>query len=156
MELQTEIRQLAESLLGNPAHFIVEVTVSIKRKPGKIVVALDGDEGISIEDCAELSRKLSEALDQTSLVDENYTLEVSTPGLDQPLKLTRQYRKNIGRMLKVKVAEETRAIEGKLVSVNDTGLVLSQKSGKGKKAEEKETSIPFSTIEKAFVTISFN
>lgn len=156
MELSTEIRQLAEGLLSSPAFFVVDVVVSVKRKPGKILVVLDGDQGVNIEDCAELSRKLSDALDSTTLVEDNYTLEVTTPGLDQPLKLSRQFRKNIGRVLKVKQVDETRSTEGRLSAVDETSITLSTTSGKGKKSEPTEVVIPFSSIEKAFVTISFN
>lgn len=127
----------------------------MKRKPGKILVVLDGDDGVSIEDCANLSRKLSESLDEMPEVDENYLLEVTTPGLDQPLKLHRQYKKNIGRVLKVKMKEESKPAEGTLTAVTDSTITLSQKSGKGKKAEEKDLTIPFETIDKAFVTVSF-
>lgn len=127
----------------------------MKRKPGKILVTLDGDAGVSIEDCAELSRKLSDVLDADEQVDENYILEVSTPGLDQPLKLYRQYKKNIGRVVKVKLTEEAKPAEGTLSGVTETGITLSHKSGKGKKSEEQELIIPFSSIDKAFVTVSF-
>ncbi|GCC50883.1 ribosome maturation factor [Chryseotalea sanaruensis] len=155
MDLADNIRQLAEGLLSNDSLFIVEVSAVMKRKPGKILVVLDGDDGVSIEDCANLSRKLSESLDEQPEVDENYLLEVTTPGLDQPLKLHRQYKKNIGRTLKVKVKEENTPAEGTLTAVTESAITLSQKSGKGKKAEEKDLTIPFELIDKAFVTVSF-
>ena len=70
--------------------------------------------GITIDDCANLNRELSKELDEITLsLQDSYLLEVSTPGLDQPLKLKRQYKKNIGRRLKVKLADK--AVEGKLV-----------------------------------------
>jgi ribosome maturation factor RimP len=155
MDLVTNIRQLAEGLLSNDSLFIVEVIAVMKRKPGKILVVLDGDAGVSIEDCADLSRKLSESLDALPGMDENYLLEVTTPGLDQPLKLHRQYKKNIGRVLKIKLKEENKPAEGTLTMVTENTITLSQKSGKGKKAEEKDLTIPFETIDKAFVTVSF-
>ncbi|MCZ8214635.1 MAG: ribosome maturation factor RimP [Cyclobacteriaceae bacterium] len=155
MDLVTNIRQLAEGLLSNDSLFIVEVSAVMKRKPGKILVVLDGDSGVSIEDCADLSRKLSESLDALPEMDENYLLEVTTPGLDQPLKLHRQFKKNIGRVLKIKLKEENKPAEGTLTMVTDNTITLSQKSGKGKKAEEKDLTIPFETIDKAFVTVSF-
>jgi len=155
MDLTDNIRQLAEGFLKIENLFIVDVVASMKRKPGKIMVVLDGDDGVSIEDCAELSRNLSEALDSDTSVDDNYVLEVTTPGLDQPLKMKRQYKKNIGRVLKVKLIDETRPEEGKLTSVTETYITLEQKTGKGKKVEEKAMTIPFSSIDKAFVTVSF-
>jgi ribosome maturation factor RimP len=155
MDLATQIKNQAEALLPNPSLFIVDVTAVMKRKPGKIVVILDGDNGASIEDCAELSRRLSDVLDTNTELADNYLLEVSTPGLDQPLKLHRQYTKNIGRIVKVKVKEENKPEEGTLLRVAPDALVLGQKSGKGKKAEQHEKTILFEKIEKAFVTISF-
>jgi ribosome maturation factor RimP len=155
MDLVAQIKSQAEALLPNPSLFVVDVTVVMKRKPGKIVVTLDGDNGANIEDCADLSRKLSDVLDTNSELADNYLLEVSSPGLDQPLKLNRQYIKNIGRTLKVKVKEENKPEEGTLLRVTPDALVLGQKSGKGKKAEQLEKTILFENIEKAFVTISF-
>lgn len=155
MDLAHNIQQLAESLLANDNLFIVEVSAVMKRKPGKILVVLDGDDGVSIEDCANLSRKLSEKLDELPEMDENYLLEVTTPGLDQPLKLYRQYKKNIGRVLKVKLKEENKPAEGTLTLVTESSITLSQKSGKGKKAEDRDLIIPFESIDKTFVTVSF-
>lgn len=150
MELVEEIRQLATQALNKPGQFIVEVVVSSRRTPKKVLVIVDGDEGVTIDDCAELSTTLSKQLDESGLLDEHYLLEVSTPGLDQPLKLKRQYKKNIGRDLKVKLRDKT--VEGKLSGVTDDAIELVQKIGK------KETStvgIPFTEIEKAFVVVSF-
>jgi ribosome maturation factor RimP len=140
--------------LKDESFFIVDVTASVKRKPGKIVVALDGDGAVSIDDCAELSRKLSDALDSSNMLDDNYQLEVTTPGLDKPLRMHRQYKKNIGRVLKVKLKEDAQPAEGTLIRVGADSLILEQ-GARGKKESSKEVEIPFVEIEKAFVTISF-
>lgn len=153
MDIAGEIRQLAESKLTDSAHFIVDVIVSSKRGPAKVLVILDGDQGVGIEHCAVLSRELSKTLDEVSYLDEAYTLEVTTPGLDQPLKLYRQYAKNVGRKLKVKTKETT--LEGTLTGTNPEKILLSQETGSGKKKEVKTLEIPFSEIEKAFVIVSF-
>ena len=118
------------------------------------MVIIDGDDGVTIDDCASLSRVLSKEFDDRAyLGDDNYLLEVSTPGLDHPLKLKRQYFKNIGRNLKV-VQKEGMA-EGKLREVTDDKIVLVQERGTGKKKETKEIEIPFSEIDKTFVQVSF-
>lgn len=153
MDLTDKIKQLAESKLADESQFLVDVVVSSRKGPTKVLVILDGDNGISIDHCADISRELSKAFDETGLIDENYTLEVSTPGLDQPLKMIRQYKKNIGRSLKVRHQDQT--TEGKLVEVSDERIVLSQEIGSGKKKEIKAIEIPFSAIEKAFVMVSF-
>jgi Uncharacterized protein conserved in bacteria len=153
MDLAEEIRKLSSSNLS-PDKFVVDVLVSGKKIPKRVLVIIDGDHGITIDDCADLSRVLSKEFDELGFFDEdNYLLEVSTPGLDHPLKLKRQYHKNTGRSLKV-VGKET-TIEGRLKEVMEEKIVLVQESGTGKKKEYREIEIPFSEIEKTFVQVSF-
>lgn len=150
MDLEARIKQLAEAQLTNPAHFVVDVVLSLRRSPKKITVVLDGDQGISVEDCAELNRTLSVALDNEDVMEDSYLLEVTSPGLDQPLKLVRQYKKNVGRRVRVKSATGT--IEGTLQGLTDQGIVLL--TGKTKDKTIKE--IPFTEIQKTLVLVSFN
>lgn len=153
MELSDEIRKLAETHLKDESHFVVEVITNLRQQPKKLLVILDGDKGISIDDCAELSRELSSALDEGNLISDAFVLEVSTPGLDQPLKSKRQYVKNIGRKVKVKMKEKT--VEGKLAAVQESKIEVLQQSGSGRKKEEKVVEIPFEEIDKTFVLVSF-
>jgi ribosome maturation factor RimP len=153
MELLEEIRVLAEKQLKDEGHFVVDVIASMRQHPKKLIVILDGDNGISIDDCAELSRELSAVLDESNLVSEAFVLEVSTPGLDQPLKTRRQYVKNTGRSVKVKTKEKT--IAGKLAAVHENEIEILEQTGAGKKREEKLVVIPFEQIEKTFVLVSF-
>lgn len=152
-DLTTEIRKIAQSLLKDDAHFVVDVVASFKGNPGKVLVTVDGDKGIGIDDCADLSRDLSKVLDETNLIPGAFNLEVSTPGLDQPLKSKRQYVKNIGRNVRVRLANKME--EGKLTTVDDTGIQLVQTIGSGKKQEEKTVEIPFDKIDKTIVLVSF-
>jgi len=151
MDLKEKIKELAEKSLVNPAHFLVEVVVS-KHKPWKFTVIVDGDQGIMIDDCAALSRALNEYLEAE--ISDPYTLEVSTPGLDHPLKLKRQYQKNIGRGMKV-VKKDKSVVNGELKQSEEEKIVIETESGQGKKTEMKIIEIPFTEIEKAFVTVSF-
>ncbi|MCU0367292.1 MAG: ribosome maturation factor RimP [Cyclobacteriaceae bacterium] len=157
MEIAEKIKELAQSHLQDAAHFVVDVILS-KHKPYKVTVILDGDHGINIDDCTELSRKLSESLDSLDLISDNYTLEVGTPGLDQPLKLKRQFIKNVGRELKVTKKDKS-ILQGKLMSADADKIVLipstKEKSTKSKKMELVEIEINFSDIEKATVMVSF-
>ena len=156
MDLQdssAEIKKLAESFLKDKSHFVVDVITSQRSNPKKLLVILDGDQGINIDDCAEVSRELSAALDTSNLVQGAFVLEVSTPGLDQPLKTTRQYVKNVGRNVKVKLKDRT--VEGKLSAVRESGIEIIQQTGSGKKKEEKSVEIPMAEIEKTFVLVSF-
>lgn len=154
MDLAREIQVLATSLLENNAHFVVDVILTKRGGPQKVLVIMDGDEGIGIDDCALISRSLSKALDDKNLLEEHYTLEVSSPGLDQPLKLLRQYKKNLGRGLKVKKTDKT-VLEGKLTDATEEGITLLVASGKEKKKEDIALDVPFSEIDKAFVLVSF-
>jgi ribosome maturation factor RimP len=153
MDQTEEIRKLAESMLA-PGQFIVDVTVSARNGPGKVLLLVDADQGITIDDCAEISRQLSKSLDDSSLLTDNYLLEVSTPGVDHPLRLKRQYVKNIGRKLRVKQGDD-KVLEGKLIEVNDERIVLTQETGSGKTKETVTTEVPFASIGKAFVLVSF-
>ena len=153
MDLGAEIKRVAETKLANSSQFIVDVVVSARTGPKKVLVIIDGDNGITIDDCAEISREIAKTLDETNLLSDPYTLEVSTPGLDHPLKLKRQYKKNIGRKLRVKLPDKT--LEGKLEAVSDETITLSQEVGAGKKKEIQNVDIHFIQIEKAFVLVSF-
>ena len=152
-DLSVEIKKLAESFLKDESHFVVDVITSFRSNPKKLLVILDGDKGINIDDCAEVSREVSAALDSSNLIDGAFLLEVSTPGLDQPLKTKRQYVKNVGRNVKVKLRDKT--VEGKLTAVRDNGIEVVQQTGSGKKKEEKAVEIPLEEIDKTFVLVSF-
>lgn len=153
MELVSEIRRLAESSLPDQSQFIVDVTLSSRKGPKKLLVIVDGDDGVNIDDCATISRRLSEALDLAGWIGDSYLLEVSTPGVDHPLKFRRQYQKHRGRKLKVVLADRT--VEGVLAEIADDHIVISGATGTGKKRSEWSEEIPFSAIEKAFVLVSF-
>ncbi|HYG04426.1 MAG TPA: ribosome maturation factor RimP [Chryseosolibacter sp.] len=152
MDLSDHIQKLAEEFLA-PGQFIVSAEVSARKGPKKVLILADADQGFSIDDCAELSRQVSKALDDRGLIEDNYLLEVSTPGVDHPLKLKRQYTKNVGRSLKLKLQDKT--IEGKLTEVKDQSILLAEQVKNGKKTESKIHEIPFDAIEKALVMVSF-
>jgi ribosome maturation factor RimP len=153
MEIIEEIRRVIASKLADPSQFLVDVIVKGFKGPQKVLVIIDGDKGVTIDDCANLSRELSKAFDDTRLFEESYTLEVSTPGLDQPLKLKRQYIKNIGR--RIRVHTQQHSVEGKLVEVSDEKIKIEQELGEGKQKEIRMTDISFSEIDKTFVLVSF-
>ena len=153
MDIAEEIKKIAITKLENQSQFIVDVVVSSRKGPKKVLILMDADNGVTIDDCANLSRELSKTLDDLDWMEERYMLEVSTPGLDQPLALVRQYRKNIGRSLKVN--HRNGVLEGKLTEVSEEKIVLTQKTGSGKKEGIKVIEIPFSEIEKTFVLVSF-
>ena len=130
--------------------------VDIKIKPiNNIKVYMDADGGLAIEKCIKINRALYKLIEEEALYpDGDFSLEVSSPGIDQPLKLHRQYMKNIGRELAVSLLDNT-DIVGKLVSATDEGITLEYTEGKGRKAEIKQAEIPFENIKQAVVQIKF-
>jgi ribosome maturation factor RimP len=153
MDIKEKLTQLAEESLVNPAQFIVEVVAS-SRNLSKITVIVDGDNGLNIDDCHRISKELSARLDELDFGTDHYVLEVSTPGLDHPLKLKRQYQKNVGRGLKVHLMDKS-IIQGKLTEVSDEAITLRQELKEGKKITEKDVVIKFVDMERAFVMVSF-
>ena len=142
MEIIEEIKRIITRKLADPSQFLVDVIVKGHKGPKKILIIIDGDKGVTIDDCANLSREISKDFDDVQLFEDSYMLEVSTPGLDQPLRLARQYYKNIGR--RIKVVTQQQAIEGKLIGVEEERIKLEQEIGAGKQRETKIVDLPFS------------
>lgn len=153
MDIKAKIEELAGASLLNSSQFLVDVIAS-SRNLSKITVILDGDNGITIDDCGLISRELSKKLDDIDFGTDQYVLEVTTPGLDHPLKLKRQYQKNIGRSLKIHRKDKT-LVQGKLISADEDKIVLNQEVKEGKAVVSKEATLSFDEIEKAFVMVSF-
>ncbi len=160
MELKDKIIDLATQSLPGNEFFIVDVKVTGKSNQQKVLVLADGDQGISINDCAELSRTLGDLLDTSELFPGAFILEVSSPGADELIRNNRQYIKNMGRRFEI-IDEEDETIIGTLESVNEDSIVIlpevkkKKASGKDKKEEPVTMEIPYSKIKKSNVIISF-
>ena len=155
-DLKHVILDLVKKHLPDEAHFIVEVKIDRVADKTKILILVDADQGMTIAACASLSRALSGELETNEQLDEAYTLEVSSPGLDYPLTEKRQYQKNIGRSLKVYLVSGEEVV-GKLKEVEALGIKLVvTKKEKGKKSVEEEQSISLNDIKKSIVQVSFN
>lgn len=153
-----QLIEWTQAQLAGSAFFVVDVLLAgLKTKP-KLTVWLDGDAGVSIDTCAKISRKLGNWIDENELIPDAYTLEVSSPGIDQPLKLLRQYPQHIGRKLKI-TTRNGNNLTGKLASVTSGGFVLNEetdKKNKKKEATPMPVEITFADVEKAVVLVSFN
>ena len=149
----TEIEGLINNLLASEAG---DFLVSVKIKPtNNIKIFVDSDEGMSIEKCVRYNRKLYAQIEEKAIFpDGNFSLEISSPGVDEPLKLHRQYVKNKGRNVLVTFNDGSEK-EGKLLGVTETDIIIEQKTGKGKKAETPQHLIPFSNIKATIVQIQF-
>lgn len=145
---------LKEAFEENESLFLISLDISPQNH---ILVVIDGDAGVSVNDCIAVSRKIENNLDREEL---DFSLEVTSAGVSEPLKLPRQYKKNIGRTLEVQTKSDK--FEGELISVDNEGIVLSWKArepkpvGKGKVTVDKEARLAFSEIGKAKVVIIFN
>jgi ribosome maturation factor RimP len=152
--LQNRVEALLdEALEKRPDLFPISLKVGADQS---IKIILDGDSGVNLRDCIDISRAVEHQLDREEF---NFSLEVSSAGATEPLELPRQYKKNLGRTLKVKTGETE--LKGTLEQVGDDEITLAWKSrepkpvGKGKHTVRKEAKIPFSEIEKANVVLKF-
>ena len=130
--------------------------VSVRIKPtNNIKVFLDADKGLSIDKCVKINRALYRTMEEKGWYPEgNFSLEVSSPGIDEPLILLRQYKKNIGRNVSVILSDDTLQ-EGKLVEANEQFIQLEYTEGKNKKAVIVVKEIPFDQVKETTVLISF-
>ena len=154
MTFKEKVHQLlVEGLQEKPSIFLIDLTIT---EAFKIIVTLDGDAGVQLQDCIDISRAIEQNLDRE---EQDFSLEVASVGVGSPLKLVRQYIKNIGRLLIVKLATET--IEAQLIEANENFITLAwearepKKIGKGKETVQKRQEIPYSDIKEAIVTVTF-
>ena len=152
-DAEKRVRELVEEKIADkPGLFLVDVTLYPN---GKLLILMDGDNGIGIDDCVAISRHVGFHLETEDTIDRAYNLEVSSPGIDTPLTLSRQYVKNVGRNLSVKMADGSKH-EGKLNGLTEDAILIEEnKKEKGQKAELIEAVIPFKEITETKVLISF-
>jgi ribosome maturation factor RimP len=123
---------LEDILSPHPDMFLVEIKV---KPTNNIKVFIDADSGISIEKCINVNRTLYKKMEESGMFPNgDFSLEVSSPGLDEPLKLFRQYKKNIGRQVEV-ITKDGQRKEGKMTEVTEEGIVVEEIKGKNKKKE---------------------
>jgi ribosome maturation factor RimP len=147
------IENLVNKFLENePDYFLVEVKV---KPTNNIKVFIDGDKGISIEKCVQFNRQLYKIIEGNNFFPSgDFSLEVSSPGIDKPLKLQRQYVKNTGRNVEI-LFNDGSVKTGRLINVSNEDIMIEEKVGKGKKLETIQLVIPFSNIKTTTVQIEF-
>lgn len=152
MDIKQHLTEWTKELL--PPHlFLVDVEQKLGNK--KITVFVDGDKGVTIEDCRLLSKSLNAKLDEIEFESEPFYFEVSSPGVDKPLILPRQYAKHIGRELIVKLKSNTELL-GKLTDIKPSSFIIifkDKKKGYLPNATQKE--IAFDDVAESVVQISF-
>lgn len=155
MEFRHKIEELLNGFLSERDDlFLIDLKFSAA---DDITVILDGDNGVSVQDCLDASRAIEFNMDRE---EHDFSLQVMSAGLSEPLLLPRQYRKNIGRELDILLSDSTK-IEGELAGVDDEKITLilryrkPKEVGKGKMDVVEEKEIPYSEVKKALVAIKF-
>ncbi|MEO9891374.1 ribosome assembly cofactor RimP [Aurantibacter sp.] len=152
--LKEQVKTLLDGALKeDESLFLIDFSIATDNS---IKVVLDGDNGISLKDCMRVSRAIEHNLDRE---ETDFSLEVTSAGAASPLVMPRQFRKNIGRKLKVRTNEDS--FEGNLTGTTENGIVLEWKArepkpiGKGKVTVQKKQEIEFSEIKEAKVVLKF-
>ncbi|AQX12072.1 ribosome assembly cofactor RimP [Elizabethkingia meningoseptica] len=155
MEFRERVQELVNQYLETREDlFLIELKISAD---SNITVIIDGDESVSLQDCLDVSRAVEFQLDRE---EHDFSLQVMSPGLSEPLKLPRQFAKNIGRELDVLLNDDTK-IQGELKIVSEDSITLELKYrrpklvGKGKEDVIEDRIIPLADIKKALVVIKF-
>jgi len=142
-QIQAITAMMQQLLEGNLEYFLVEIRI---KPTNNVRVALDSDTGVSIDKCVAYNRKLYKLLEESGLFpDGDFSLEVSSPGLDEPLKMYRQYVKNTGRNVEVVLNDGSRTV-GKLAEVREQEIVVEETKGKNKKKEVLQHTFSFDNI----------
>ena len=155
MDFRAKVEQLVHEFLETRKDlYLVDLKISAG---DDITVILDGDEGLSLQDCLDASRAVEFNLDRE---EHDFSLQVMSPGLSEPLKLPRQFKKNMGREIEVLLNSDEK-IQGEVVAVDDekVTIVLRYRRpkliGKGKEDVVENKEIPYTDIKKALVVIKF-
>jgi ribosome maturation factor RimP len=147
------VEGLVQALLANDSgYFLVDVRV---KPTNNIKIFIDGDQGVSIEKCVQINRALYKKLEELGLFPTgDFSLEVSSPGLDEPLKLLRQYKKNIGRQVEL-ILQDGSKKEGRLMEVAEDGIIVEETKGKNKKKEVINHTFLFDNIKTTKIQVVF-
>jgi len=155
MEFRKKIEELLNEFLETRKDLFL---IDLKFSAGDdITVILDGDNGVTLQDCLDASRAVEFNMDRE---EHDFSLQVMSAGLSEPLSTPRQFNKNLGREIEV-MLEDASKIEGELAKVDDEKITLvlryrkPKEVGKGKVDVEEEKEIPYSEIKKALVVIKF-
>ena len=155
MDLKEKITALVNKYLEDDSYFIVDIMLHGGSNINKVSVLLDGDQGVSIAQCARISRKVGFEIEELDLIPGAYILEVSSPGVEIPLKTNRQYKKNIGRRLEITLHDGS-VKTGRLEEVKEDGIQIASETVVKKKTNVSPLEIKFTDIKKSNVLVSFN
>ena len=151
-QIQALVQKFEIVIHDEPGVFLVDIRI---KPTNNVKVFVDGDNGVSIEKLVQYNRKLYKDIEESGFFPNgDFSLEVSSPGLEEPLKLHRQYLKNIGRNVEV-VRKDGIKTEGKLVTAAESEIVVEEVRGKNKKKEVVTHTISFDNIKTTTIQIKF-
>lgn len=126
--LVAQVRARVEALLEGTSFFLIDVVVRGRSGAHVVEIFIDGDQGPSVRDLEQLSREIAFVLDSDDLIPGRYLLNVSSPGVERPLVLPRQYPKHVGRQLEVQLAPtqegQVQRLRGTLHAANTESIEL--------------------------------
>ena len=147
MSTREQILQILEPIASNMGLDLEDVEIKSAGKHSIVQVSIDKDGGINLDEVAQISNQISEALDATEVLGEKpYTLEVGSPGIDRALTLPRHWRRNNGRLVKINFGSNSEI--GRIIESDEEKVSLEVKG--------KTRSINFDKIDKAFIQVEFN
>ena len=147
INVEDKVRELVEEIISDQdGLFLVDIQLKGHQGSQHLLITLDGDKGVQIEQCAKVSRKVGYEIEESEIIGGKYQLEVSSAGMGSPLKMLRQYVKNIGRGLDVKLMDGTK-LTGDLLKAEDDGIAL--------EIDGENREISFKEIDKSKVVVSF-
>jgi len=152
MDLEDRIKEMVGKKSSHENIFLIDVVVKYRNGVNSVTIILDGDNGVTISDCVRFSKYIEHELEGIGFLKGTYDLKVCSPGIDQPLKTHRQYKKNIGRRVKITLVDNNIA-EGTLLTSNEDFVTLEQPDEKNK--IRSEVKIAFDKIVKTNVLVSF-
>lgn len=146
--IETRVNEL---LAETPGYFLVEISV---KPTNNIKVFVDADQGAAIDQLSKINRALYKWIEETMFPNGDFSIEVSSPGLDEPLKMDRQYQKNIGRFVEVLLKSGIKR-EGKLISTSENEILVEEEKGHGKKKELIQHKILKEEIKSTKIQVKF-
>ena len=148
--LVDKVTALAEPVVQNLGLELFDVEYVKEGDSWYLRITIDKEQGVDLDDCTQVSIALSSVLDAQDLIPQAYLLEVSSPGLERPLRNREDYRKFQGRLVSIETSKKIAGFmkfTGYLSEVDDLGMQLTY--------EKKQITIPWSVVDKAHLAVEF-
>jgi len=149
--IEKKIVNITQEIIDQNGLFLIDFLFRGVHNSTVIEIYIDGEKSVSVEDCAKISREINDRIEAENLFDTAYRLEVSSPGVERPLKFLQQFSKHINRNFELQLTDEqgtNKKVTGKLLSIEGENLVF--------RIQKEDALIPYNTIKKAKVIVSFS